>query len=224
MKAQARLDVASIVIADDHPVVRQGLQSLLSQEPGFRIIGEASNGLQTIEMVKRLKPAVLILDLMMSDINGIEVTRRVRKYSPQTHILILSMYSNEAYVLETLRNGAEGYVLKDSPGNILLHAIHEVLAGRRYLSPPLSERAMDIYIQAIKPSDLDPYEMLTTRERDVFNMAAAGYSNAEIAKQLSISIRTVESHRANFMRKIGLHNQTELVRYALQRGILLLKG
>ena len=133
------------------------------------------------------------------------------------------MYSNEAYVLETLRNGAEGYVLKDSPGNILLHAIREVLAGRRYLSPPLSERAMDIYIQAMKPSDLDPYEMLTTRERDVFNMAAAGYSNAEIAKRLSISIRTVESHRANFMRKIGLHNQTELVRYALQRGILLLK-
>jgi two-component system, NarL family, response regulator NreC len=224
MKAQARLDVTTIVIADDHPVVRQGLQTLLSQELGFRIVGEASNGVKTIEMVKRLKPTVLILDLMMPDISGIEVTRSVKKYSPQTHILILSMYSNEAYVLETLRNGAEGYVLKDSPANILLHAIREVLAGRRYLSPPLSERAMDIYIQAIKPSDLDPYEMLTTRERDVFNMAAAGCSNAEIAKQLSISIRTVESHRANFMRKIGLHNQTELVRYALQRGILLLKG
>lgn len=224
MNAQSRSGVTTIVIADDHPVVRQGLQTLLLQEPGFRIIGEASDGFQTIEMVKRLKPAVLILDLMMPDISGMEVTRRIRKCSRRTHIVILSMYSNEAYVLETLRNGAEGYVLKDSPGNILLHAIREVLAGRRYLSPPLSERAMDIYIQAIKPSDLDPYEMLTTRERDVFNMAAAGFSNAEIAKRLSISIRTVESHRANFMRKIGLHNQTELVRYALQRGILLLKG
>jgi DNA-binding NarL/FixJ family response regulator len=224
MKAQARLDVTTIVIADDHPVVRQGLQTLLTQEPDFRLIGEAANGLHTIEMVKRLKPTVLILDLMMPDISGMEVTRRVKKYSAKTHILILSIYSNEAYVLETLRNGAEGYVLKDSPGNILVHAIREVLAGRRYLSPPLSERAIDIYIQAIKPSDLDPYEMLTTRERDVFNMAAAGHSNAEIAKRLSISIRTVETHRANFMRKIGLHNQTELVRYALQRGILLLKG
>ena len=224
MKAQAQLSVTTIVIADDHPVVRQGLQTLLSQEPGFRIVGEASDGLQTIEMVKRLKPAVLILDLMMPDINGIEVTRRVKKCSPKTHILILSMYSNEAYVLETLRNGAQGYVLKDSPGNILVHAIREVLAGRRYLSPPLSERAMDTYIQAIKPSDLDPYEMLTARERDVFNMAATGYSNAEIAQRLSISIRTVESHRANLMRKIGLHSQTELVRYALQRDILLLKS
>lgn len=224
MKEQEQLSVTTLVIADDHPVVRQGLQTLLSQEPDFLIVGEASDGLQTIEMVKRLKPAVLILDLMMPDINGIEVTRRVKKCSPKTHILILSMYSNEAYVLETLRNGAQGYVLKDSPGNILVHAIREVLAGRRYLSPPLSERAMDTYIQAIKPSDLDPHEMLTARERDVFNMAATGYSNAEIAQRLSISIRTVESHRANLMRKIGLHSQTELVRYALQRDILLPKS
>ena len=116
MNAQARSGVTTIVIADDHPVVRQGLQTLLLQEPGFRIIGEASDGFQTIEMVKRLKPAVLILDLMMPDISGMEVTRRIRKCSRRTHIVILSMYSNEAYVLETLRNGAEGYVLKDSPG------------------------------------------------------------------------------------------------------------
>jgi two-component system, NarL family, response regulator NreC len=224
MKEQGRLNVTTIIIADDHPVVRHGLQSLLSQDPGFRIIGEASDGVQTIEMVKRLKPKVLILDLMMPGVNGIEVTCRVKKYSPATHIVILSMYSNEAYVLEALRNGAEGYVLKDSPGKDLIHAIREVTAGQRYLSPPLSERAINTYVHSIKSSAVDPYETLTTREREVLNMAAAGDSNAQIAKRLSISTRTVETHRANLMRKLGLHKQHELIRYSIQWGIMHLKN
>lgn len=210
----------TIILADDHEVVRLGLRALLENEPDLQIIGEASDGLQTVNLVKDLNPDVLILDLMMPGINGIEVTQQVKKSSPKTHVIILSMYSNEAYVLETLRKGAEGYVLKDSTGSDLVKAVREVMAGRRYLSPPLSERVIDTYIQTTKITALDLYETLTPREREVLHMAAQGYSNVEIADHLSISPRTVEVHRANMMDKLGLRNQTGLIRYAIQRGIL----
>lgn len=226
MKSQEdnrKMNGITIIIADDHPIVRQGLKSLLEKEPDFHIVGEASDGLETVEVVKRLKPKILILDLMMPGINGMEVTLQVKRYLPQTHVIILSMYSNEAYVLESLRNGAEGYVLKDSQGKELIRAIHEVIAGQRYLSLPLSERAIDTYIKAIKSSKLDPYETLTIREREVLYMVSEGLSSTEVAKRLSISPRTVEVHRSNLMQKLGLKKQADLIRYAIQRGILLLK-
>jgi two-component system response regulator NreC len=214
----------TIVLADDHEVVRLGLRALLEKEPDFRIVGEAADGLQTVNFVKQLNPNVLVLDLMMPGINGIEVTWQVKKHSPLTHVIILSMYSNEAYVVETLRKGAEGYVLKDSTGSDLVKAVREVVAGRRYLSPPFSERAIDIYIQTTKTTALDLYETLTPREREVLHMAAQGYTNVEIADRLSISPRTVEVHRSNMMNKLGLHNQAGLIRYAMQRGILPLEN
>ena len=214
------MNTITIVLADDHEVVRLGLRALLENEPDLQIIGEASDGLQTIDIVKRLNPDVLILDLMMPGVNGIEVTWQVKKHSPLTRVIILSMYSNEAYVLETLRKGAEGYVLKDSTGSDLVKAVREVVAGRRYLSPPLSEHVIDTYMQLAKATTLDPYETLTPREREVLHMAAHGHTNVEIADRLSISPRTVEIHRANMMDKLGLRNQTGLIRYAIQRGIL----
>jgi DNA-binding NarL/FixJ family response regulator len=214
----------TIVLADDHEVVRLGLRTLLEKEPDFRIVGEAADGLEALNLVKQLNPNVLVLDLMMPGINGIEVTWQVKKHSPLTRVIILSMYSNEAYVVETLRKGAEGYVLKDSTGSDLVKAVREVVAGRRYLSPPFSERAIDIYIQTTKTTALDLYETLTPREREVLHMAAQGYTNVEIANRLSISPRTVEVHRANMMNKLGLHNQAGLIRYAMQRGILPLEN
>ena len=214
------MNAITIVLADDHEVVRLGLRALLEKEPDFRIVGEAADGLEALNLVKQLNPNVLVLDLMMPGINGIEVTWQVKKHSPLTHVIILSMYSNEAYVVETLRKGAEGYVLKDSTGSDLIKAVREVTAGRRYLSPPFSERAIDIYIQTTKTTALDLYETLTPREREVLHMAAQGYTNVEIADRLSISPRTVEVHRSNMMNKLGLHNQTGLIRYAIQRGIL----
>ena len=212
--------MTTIVLADDHHVVRQGLRVLLEGQPDFQLVGEAGDGLEAVQLTERLKPDVLIIDLMMPSLNGLEATRQVSQRSPHTRVVILSMHANEAYVLEALRNGAAGYVLKDSSAADLVHAVREVVAGRRYLSSPLSERAIAAYIQKASDVALDPYEILTNREREVLHLAAEGYTNAEIADQLSISPRTAETHRANLMHKLGLRTHTDLIRYALRRGIL----
>jgi len=214
------MSMITIVLADDHPVVRQGLRVLLEAEPDFAIVGEVADGLEVAPLVERLKPNVLVLDLMLPGLNGLEVTRQVHQRTPQTRVIILSMYGNEAYVLEALRNGAAGYVLKAASGAELVRGVREVIAGRRYLSPPLSDSAVEAYVERAKTAPLDAYETLTTREREVLHLAAEGRSNTEVAARLGISARTAETHRANLMRKLGLHSQTELVRYALRRGIL----
>jgi DNA-binding NarL/FixJ family response regulator len=214
------MELTTVVLADDHPVVRQGLRALLHSEPDIRVVGEAGDGLEATQLVERLKPNVLLLDLMMPGLNGLEVTRQVNQRAPQTRVVILSMYANEAYVLSALRNGAAGYVLKDAHTADLLRAVREVALGRRYLSPPLSERAIESYIQRDAAAQLDRYEMLTLREREILSLSAEGYTTLQIADRLFISPRTVETHRANLMRKLALHSQTDLVRFALQRGIV----
>jgi two-component system response regulator NreC len=210
----------TILLADDHHVMRQGLRMLLEAQEDFRVVAEAGDGLEAVKLVERLKPHVLIVDLMMPGINGLEVARQVSHHSPQTRIIVLSMYGNEPYVLEALRNGAVGYVLKDANAAELLRAVHEVIAGRRYLSPPLSEHAIEAYLQKAQDAVLDLYETLTTREREVLQLAAEGRTNADIAAVLYVSPRTVETHRAHLMHKLGLHTQADLIRYALKRGIL----
>jgi DNA-binding NarL/FixJ family response regulator len=212
----------TIVLADDHRIVRQGLRLLLEAEPDFRLIGEAGDGLEAVRLVEHLKPDVLVIDLLMPGLNGLEATRQVSKQVPQTRILVLSMYADDAYVVEALRNGALGYVLKDCTAANLVQAVREVFAGRRYLSPPLSERRVEAYLQRTQAATLDPYETLTTREREVLHLAAEGHSNTEIGARLFISPRTVESHRAHLMHKLGLRTQTDLIRYALGRGIIRL--
>jgi DNA-binding NarL/FixJ family response regulator len=210
----------TIVLADDHQMMRQGLRLVLEAQAQFQVVAEAGNGLDTIALVERFHPCVLIVDVMMPGLNGLEVTRQVRQRAPRTRVIVLSMYGNEAYVLEALRHGASGYVLKDAPADELVHAVHEVVAGRRYLSPPLSERAIEVYLHKAQDTVLDPYETLTTRERETLQLAAEGRTNSDIAAALYISPRTVETHRANVMRKLGLQNQADLIRYALQRGFL----
>lgn len=210
----------TIVLADDHHVVRQGLRALLKAEPDFAIAGEASDGLEAVRLVERLQPDVLVLDVMIPSLNGLEVTRQVTKRSPKTRVVILSMHANEAYVLEALRNGATGYVLKDATAADLVQAVREVAAGRRYLSPPLSEQAIEAYVHKAKEAPLDRYDTLTTREREVLQLAAEGLTSAEIAARLFISPRTVEVHRANLMRKLGCHTKADLIRFALRRGII----
>lgn len=210
----------TIVLADDHAIVRLGLRTLLEAEPDFSLVGEASNGLEVVGLVDRLQPNILVLDLMMPGLNGLEIIRQVVRRTLSTRIIVLSMHATEAYVLEALRNGALGYVLKGSHADQLVHAIREVAAGRRYLSPPLSEQTIAVYTEQAQSAPLDLYETLTTREREVLHLVAEGYTSTEIGQRLFISPRTVETHRSNLMRKLGLGTQTELVRYALRRGLL----
>ncbi len=213
----------TLVLADDHPVVRQGLRAVLEAEPSFSVVGEVADGLEVLPLVERLRPDVLIVDVMMPGLSGLEVTRQVRQRSPGTRVLVLSMYANEIYVLEALRNGASGYVLKGASAADLVEAVRVAAAGRRYLSPPLSERGLEAYAERARAGTLDLYETLTTREREVLHLAAEGYSNPKIATRLGISTRTAETHRAHIMRKLGLQSQTDLVRYAVRRGILPLQ-
>jgi two-component system, NarL family, response regulator NreC len=212
-----------IVLADDHPVVRLGIRNLLEADPEFEVVGEVADALQVIPQVEALQPDVLVLDLVMPGLNGLEITRRLRERAPQLRIVVLSMHANEAYVIEALRNGASGYVLKGSEAGELVHAIHAVLAGQRYLSPPLSEHAIEMYSERAAGAPLDPYDTLSTREREVLQLAAEGHTSPEVAARLFISVRTVETHRANLLRKLGLRSQTDLVRYALRRGIVPLE-
>jgi two-component system, NarL family, response regulator NreC len=210
-----------IFLADDHQIVRKGINAILSSESDFQVIGEAGDGIETVRLVEELNPDILILDLMMGGINGLEVTRQLAKKNPKVGIVVLSMHSNEAYVLEALRSGAMAYILKDNTTEDLVHAIREVAAGRRYLSSPLSDRAITAYTQKTDVNDShDPFEQLTTREREVLQMSAQGYSNTDIASKLFISPRTIETHRANLMHKLGFRTQADLLQYAILRGII----
>jgi two-component system, NarL family, response regulator NreC len=210
----------TILLADDHHLVRQGIRTLLESETELEVIGEASNGIECVQMVEKQRPEILVLDLMMPGINGLEVTRQV---SNQTKVIILSMHSNEAYVLEALQKGAYGYVLKDSTAEELIQAVQEVARGKRYLSPPFSERAITAYVQKAQLTSTDLYETLSNREREILYMVATGCSNNEISTALSISPRTVEGHRSNIMHKLNLQSQADLIRYAIRKGILPLE-
>ncbi|MBC7262508.1 MAG: response regulator transcription factor [Chloroflexi bacterium] len=210
----------SIVLADDHHLVRQGLRALLAAEPDFVIVGEAGEGVETTLLTERLQPDVLIVDMAMPGLNGAEVARQVNKRSPRTRVIMLSMHDSEPYVREALRAGAVAYVLKDSTAQDLANAVRSAVAGRRYLSPRIAEQFIDAYLEQLVATPQDPLDTLTLREREVFLLVAQGRSSSEIAQQLFISRRTVETHRTNVMRKLGVKNKAELVRYAVQRGLL----
>jgi DNA-binding NarL/FixJ family response regulator len=214
--------VSTVVLADDHPIVRQGLRTLLEQEAGCRVVGEAADGLTAIDLITRLRPALAILDLQMPDLDGLEVARRVATSSPDTRVIMLSMHSDEPYVLDALRHGALGYVLKGSATTDLVGAVRAVRAGQRFLSAPLADRALDAYARRAAETGRPPdrYDLLTRREREVLQLAAQGLTNTEIGDRLAISPRTAETHRANLLRKLGLQSQTELVRFATQRMLL----
>jgi DNA-binding NarL/FixJ family response regulator len=210
----------TVVLADDHPIVRQGMKNLLNAEPDFEVVGDAGDGITAVQLVERFKPNILVVDMMMPGMNGLEVIRQVKERSAATRMIVLSMQSAEAYVVEALKNGASGYMLKDTDPVELVLAIREVLQDRRYLSQPLSQKLIDAFIRKAEETWHDPFETLTDRERELFQLAAEGHTNAQIGQKLSISPRTVEIHRSNMMDKLGLHSQTDLIRLALKRGVL----
>jgi DNA-binding NarL/FixJ family response regulator len=211
----------TVVLADDHQVVREGLRLLLEAQPDLSVVGEASDGLQAADLVDQLKPDVLVVDLVMPGLGGLDVARDVKRRSPKTRVVVLSMHSSDSFVLQALKNGASAYVLKDSSAAELVQAIHTVVAGRRYLSPPLSQNAIDAYVKRSEGTELDLYETLTSREREVLHLAAEGFGNSTIGDRLGISHRTAETHRAHLMEKLRLRNTADLVVYALRRGLLL---
>jgi DNA-binding NarL/FixJ family response regulator len=207
-----------IVIAEDHHLVRKGLKSLLASEASFELVGEAGDGLEALQITEKLKPDVLLLDLAMPRMHGLEVIRRVRS-ATTTNVVVCSMHSDEPYVAEALRAGASGYVLKDGTAEELIGAINAVSRGEHFLTPRIKKSALAAALGASAKPD-DPYYDLTERERVVLQHAAEGYSNAEIGQKLFISSRTVESHRANLMKKLNLTCQTDLVRFAIRRKII----
>jgi len=207
------------VLADDHPIVREGLRALLEADPEFSVVGQADDGEEVPALVEHHRPDVLVLDLMMPGRSGLDVTRELAQCPDAPRVLILSVHESEGYVFEALRSGAAGYVLKQAPAAELALGIRAVASGVRYLSPPLTERALEAYVRRAG-GEPDPYETLTPREREVLGLAAEGHSNADIAAHLFISRRTVESHRARAMRKLGLRSHVDLVLFALRRGIV----
>ena len=215
--------MTTILLADDHTIVRQGLRFLLEATTEFVVIGEAEDGLETLRAVESLQPDVLIVDIMMPKLNGLKVAREVKSIRPETRIIVLSMYDTEAYIAEALQAGVSGFVLKKSTSSALVEAIRQVLQGKLYLSPSIDANLIQAFIERSHETPLDPYETLTRREREIFQLAADGLKSAEIAAQLSISPRTVEMHRANFMRKLHLKTHNDLVRFAVQHGIVTIE-
>ncbi len=214
----------TLVVADDHRVVRQGLCALLRTEPGFVVAGEAADGGEALRLVGRLRPDVLVADLMMPGLGGLEAARGAARLSPGTRTVILSMHADVAYVAEALRAGAAAYVLKESGADELVRAVREAAAGNRFISPAISEAALEAYVRKARGPSRDPLDVLTAREREVFYLTAEGHSGGAIARRLFISPRTVESHRANLMGKLGLRDHKDLIRYAARRGPSPLAG
>lgn len=210
---------AKVLLVEDHVIVRQGIKALFSDEPDLEIVGEADDGRAALQSVSELEPDVILMDISMPGLNGIEATRQIRQNHPEVKVVVLSMHSNEEYVFQVLRAGASGYVLKQSDSSEVLTAIRAALAGGSFLSPPISRTVIDDYVRRAEARGGDEdLELLTSREREVLQLLAEGLSNREIAEQLNISIKTVETHRSNMMGKLGVSSKTELVKYALRKG------
>jgi two-component system response regulator NreC len=208
--------VIRILLADDHALVRQGFRMILSAQPDMEIVGEAGNGREAVELAEKLLPDLVVMDVTMPELNGIEATRRLVSSLPRTRVLALSMHKDSVYVREILRAGARGYLLKDSVDSDLLAAVRAVAKGEGYLSPGVSDAVLTDYRRHVT----DPLDLLTSREREVLQMIAEGKTNKEIATSLNLSVYTVEAHRGRIMEKLNLHSTSELVRFALRSGLI----
>jgi two-component system, NarL family, response regulator NreC len=205
-----------ILLADDHAVVRAGFKMILSAQADMEIVGEAGNGREAVEAAEELKPDIVVMDVAMPELNGIEATRRLASSLPHTRVIALSMHKDSFYVRETLRAGARGYLLKDSPAGDLVSAVRAVASGESYLSPAVSNAVLDDYRRHVT----NPIDLLTTREREVLQMIAEGKTNKEIAVVLNLSVYTVDAHRGRIMEKLNLHSINELVRFAVRNGLI----
>jgi two-component system, NarL family, response regulator NreC len=210
-----------ILLADDHTVMRTGLRVLLERQPNLEVVGETENGRQTVELSASLKPDVLVMDVGMPILNGIEATKQIVDKSSTTAVVILSMYSDEAYVMRALKAGARAYLLKDSAAVDLISAIEAVSQGKSFFSPKVSRILAEDYVRVLKQrGEVDSYELLTSREREILQLLTEGKTNKAVATELNISLYTVEAHRSHILQKLNLHNSAELVLYAVRKGII----
>jgi DNA-binding NarL/FixJ family response regulator len=210
-----------ILLADDHNVVRKGLRLLLESQPGFSVVGEAADGRQAVAQAELTKPDVAVLDIAMPNLSGTEAAQRIREMFPGTAILILSMHSDEGYVLRALKAGAKGYILKDSAEGDLIEAVKSVSEGKTFFSSQITKMLVEDYVRDIRARGVeDSYELLTSREREILHLLAQGTSNKEIAGSLGLSHYTVETHRKNLQEKLNLHSLAELILYAVRKGVI----
>jgi two-component system response regulator NreC len=211
----------SIVIAEDHVVLREGLKSLLSSHPDLKVVAEAGDGLEAIRAAQKHSPDLVLMDLSMPRMSGLDAIKEIRRMTPQTKIIVLTIHSAEEYIVAALRAGADAYVLKESNSNELLTAIRSVLEGRRYLTPSISATLIDCLLQRKEGSAIrSAWDTLTQREREVLKLIAEGHSNKESADFLCISVKTVEKHRSNLMAKLGVHNAAALTALAAEKGLI----
>jgi two-component system response regulator NreC len=210
-----------ILLADDHTLLRQGLRKILQERPDWEVVAEAGDGREAVRQTLAVQPDIAILDIGMPLLNGIEATRQIVRRLPDIHVLILSMHANEAYIIQALKAGAKGYLLKDSADTDLIRGVTAVASGKSFFSPAVSKVMLDDYVRHLTEKGIaDRFDSLSEREREIFQLVAEGHSNKEIAELLSISPTTVETHRAHILQKLDVHNTAELVLYAVRRGVI----
>jgi len=209
-----------MILADDHKIVRQGMRSLLESHPGFEVIGEASDGEGALKLMEDLSPDIAFMDVMMPNLNGIEAAKIARQRGLKTKLIFLSMHANSTYAVRALQSGALAYVLKDSDFTEILQAIQNVMEGRRYLSAAIADEVFETLLH-VNMNNNDTLDVLSTREREILQLIAEGNTNIVIAEKLTLSVRTVEAHRAHIMTKMRFNSQSDLVRYAIQQGLII---
>jgi DNA-binding NarL/FixJ family response regulator len=205
----------TVLVCDDHAVFREGVKQVLSSLPEIDVVGEASNGLEAVQIARRLRPEVVLMDIAMPLLRGFDATRRIKKYCPETKVLIFSIYEDDDMVMRCLAAGASGYVLKDTPPLQLIYAIQSVKKGEQYMSPKVLKSVVTRHVQGATAA-LTPYDLLSDREREVLLRLAEGESLKEVAQHLHLSVKTVDAHKCSIMRKLELHNRSELIRYAIR--------
>lgn len=208
-----------LLLADDHLLIRASLRSLLSEFPGIEVVAEASDGREALELVGRHQPDVVLMDISMAGLNGLEATRLIRKEHPNTHVIVLSMHASERHVLQALRAGAQGYILKESAPRELELAIDSVARGKLFLSPSISRQVIEVFLGQMGET-ADPLDQLTPRQREILQLIAEGHSSKQIAHRLEASVKTIESHRASLMERLDIHDIAGLVRYAIRQGLV----